>query len=189
MEDSSKKNRLLKSAYQLFTKKGINKTTIQDIVDAAKVAKGTFYLYFEDKYHIQEELIVSKSEEIFDNAILELSKHNIKKFEDQVLFVIDYIIDTLITEKEILNFISKDLSLGIYEEKVNNILSGKETKLYNIFINGAKENKIKKADVKLFMIIEFVSSTVFSLVNNKIDISVNEYKTYLHKIIKSMLYN
>ena len=189
MEDSSKKNRLLKSAYQLFTKKGINKTTIQDIVDAAKVAKGTFYLYFEDKYHIQEELIVNKSEEIFDNAINELGKHKIKKFDDQVLFVIDYIIDTLSEEKDILNFISKDLSLGLYEEKVNNILSGKETKLYSMFMLGAKENNIKNADVKLFMIFEFLSATLFSLMNNKIDISMKEYKTYMHKIVKEMLHN
>jgi len=189
MDDSSKKNRLLKSAYQLFTKKGINKTTIQDIVDAARVAKGTFYLYFEDKYHIQEELIVNKSEEIFDNAILELSKHKIKKFDDQIIFVIDYIIDTLVSEPELLNFISKDLSLGLYEEKLNNILGGKETKLYSLFVNGAKENNVKKADIKLFMIVEFVSATMFSIVNKKIDISISEYKTYLHRIIKEMLHN
>ena len=60
MEEISKKTRLLSSAYKLFTTKGINKTTIQDIVDAARVAKGTFYLYFEDKYKLQEELIVNK---------------------------------------------------------------------------------------------------------------------------------
>ena len=64
MEEKSKRKRLLTSAYELFTTKGINKTTIQDIVDAARVAKGTFYLYFEDKYKLQEELVVEKSEEI-----------------------------------------------------------------------------------------------------------------------------
>ena len=47
--EENKRNRLLTSAYNLFIHKGINKTTIQDIVDAARVAKGTFYLYFEDK--------------------------------------------------------------------------------------------------------------------------------------------
>ena len=187
MDDSSKKNRLLKSAYELFTKKGINKTTIQDIVDAARVAKGTFYLYFEDKYHIQEELIISKSEEIFDSAIDELNKHKIKKFDDQIIYVVDYIIDTLASEPQILNFISKDLSLGLYQEKINNILGGKESKLYTMFVNGAKENNIKRADVVLFMIVEFVSATVFSVINKKIDITIEEFKPYLHKVIKDML--
>ena len=41
-----KEEKLLNSAYKLFTEKGINTTSIQDIVDDAKVAKGTFYLYF-----------------------------------------------------------------------------------------------------------------------------------------------
>ena len=41
-----KKQKLLSSAYKLFTTKGIKNTSIQDIVDSAEVAKGTFYLYF-----------------------------------------------------------------------------------------------------------------------------------------------
>ena len=45
-----KASRLLKSAYQLFLKQGIEKTTVSDITHNAGVAKGTFYLYFQDKY-------------------------------------------------------------------------------------------------------------------------------------------
>ena len=187
MEELSKKKRLLSSAYKLFAKKGINKTTIQDIVDAARVAKGTFYLYFEDKYKLQEELVVNKSEEIFNEAIEALEKQNIKRFDDQVIFVVDYIIDFLVNEPEILNFISKDLSLGLYQEKLTNILGGKETKLYNMFINGAKNNKVKKPEITLFMIVEFVSSTVYSVITKKIDIEINEYKPFLHGVIKYML--
>lgn len=189
MEEKSKKNRLLSSAYKLFTTKGINKTTIQDIVDAAKVAKGTFYLYFEDKYKLQEELIISKSEEIFNDAIEELYKHSISKFDNQIIFVVDYIIDYLVEQPEILNFISKDLSLGLYEEKLTNILGGTETKLYSLFIKGIKNNKIKvkNPEVLLFMIVEFVSATIYSILMKRIDITIDEYKPYLHKVIKNMI--
>ena len=45
-----------------FTDKGIKNTSIQEIVDNANVAKGTFYLYFKDKYELQDILITSKSE-------------------------------------------------------------------------------------------------------------------------------
>lgn len=191
MEEQSKRKRLLKSAYDLFKTKGINKTTIQDIVDAAKVAKGTFYLYFEDKYRLQEELVVEKSEEIFNNAIEELQKHKIKKFDDQIIFVIDSIIDSLQKEPDILNFISKDLSLGIYEEKLTKIVEGQSIHLYDLFMKGVKENKIKlkKPEVTLFMIIEFVSATVFSVMTKKIDIKIEEYKPYLHRVIKDMINN
>ena len=43
-----KRESLLETAYRLFTGKGIHKTSISDIVEAAGVAKGTFYLYFKE---------------------------------------------------------------------------------------------------------------------------------------------
>ena len=48
--ENDKKQRLLNTAFTLFTQKGIKDTSIQEIVDNANVAKGTFYLYFKDKY-------------------------------------------------------------------------------------------------------------------------------------------
>ncbi len=48
-----KRQSLLETAFMLFTTKGIHKTSISDIVENAGVAKGTFYLYFKDKYDIR----------------------------------------------------------------------------------------------------------------------------------------
>ena len=187
MPELPKRKRLLSSAYKLFTTKGINKTTIQDIVDAAKVAKGTFYLYFEDKYKIQEELVIEKSKEIFNESIKELNNHKINKFDDQVIFIVDYIIDYLDKNPEMLNFISKDLSMGLYQDKLSNIIGNKETGLYEMFIKGASDNKIDNPNIKLFMIIEFVSSTIYSIITKRADITIDEYKPFLHSVIKDML--
>ena len=60
-----KEKKLLDSAFSLFTEKGFKNTTIQEIVDKAGVAKGTFYLYFKDKYEVQDYLITYKSKELF----------------------------------------------------------------------------------------------------------------------------
>ena len=49
-DKEEKENRLLNTAFRLFTEKGIKETSIQEIVDNASVAKGTFYLYFRDKF-------------------------------------------------------------------------------------------------------------------------------------------
>ena len=56
-----KESELYSAAYELFTTKGINKTVIDDIVKKAGVAKGTFYLYFKDKYDIKNKLIAHKT--------------------------------------------------------------------------------------------------------------------------------
>ena len=45
-----KENRLLSAAFELFTENEIQKVSVNDIVNKANVAKGTFYLYFKDKY-------------------------------------------------------------------------------------------------------------------------------------------
>ena len=45
-----KREALLNTAFKLFTTKGLHNTSIADIVEQAGVAKGTFYLYFKDKY-------------------------------------------------------------------------------------------------------------------------------------------
>lgn len=52
-----KMDALFQSAYDLFLNQGIEKTSISDIAKKAGVAKGTFYLYFADKYEIRDRLI------------------------------------------------------------------------------------------------------------------------------------
>ena len=47
-----KREALFNAAFELFTTRGIAKTTINDIVQSSGVAKGTFYLYFKDKFNI-----------------------------------------------------------------------------------------------------------------------------------------
>ena len=63
-----KKSALYNTAFELFTTKGLAKTTISDIVENAGVAKGTFYLYFKDKYDIKNKLTAFKTHELFEKS-------------------------------------------------------------------------------------------------------------------------
>jgi AcrR family transcriptional regulator len=54
--------RLLEIAWQLFCEKGYEHTTVQDITDAANVAKGTFFNYFETKQAIIDEIALWRIE-------------------------------------------------------------------------------------------------------------------------------
>lgn len=71
-----KKEALYNTAFELFTTKGLAKTTISDIVAKAGVAKGTFYLYFQDKYDIRNKLISHKTCELFFQAHEVLKKQS-----------------------------------------------------------------------------------------------------------------
>ena len=63
-----KRESLLDSAFSLFIDNGFNKTSISDIVNNAGVAKGTFYLYFKDKFDIRDKLIADKARQVFCRA-------------------------------------------------------------------------------------------------------------------------
>lgn len=59
-----KRDALLNTAFHLFSTKGMQKTSISDIVEEAGVAKGTFYLYFQDKSDIRNKLISHKASQL-----------------------------------------------------------------------------------------------------------------------------
>ena len=50
------REKLVKAAMELFARKGFDKTTVDEIVAKAGVAKGTFYLYFKSKDDLIKEL-------------------------------------------------------------------------------------------------------------------------------------
>jgi len=50
------RERLVSAAMELFAKKGFDKTTVDEIVARAGVAKGTFYLYFKTKEELIKEI-------------------------------------------------------------------------------------------------------------------------------------
>jgi len=136
VKEKDKETRLLTTAFGLFTEKGIKDTSIQEIVDKANVAKGTFYLYFKDKYEIRDILIVKKSEKLFKDALAELRKNYISNLSDQVIFIINYVINELAKAPALLKFISKNLSWGIYSKTVLKIYEeheNEEDSVYNLF--------------------------------------------------------
>jgi AcrR family transcriptional regulator len=54
---AERREQILAVARDAFAKRGYHQTTIDDIVAQAGVARGTFYLYFEDKRAVFSELI------------------------------------------------------------------------------------------------------------------------------------
>ena len=192
---TDKQRRLLDSGFKLFTEKGIKDTSIQNIVDHAKMAKGTFYLYFKDKYELRDVLIQRKSKKLFNDALASLKKNKVEKFEDQIIYIINYVIDELTKNHLLLNFISKNLSWGVYHEALVKMYEKKEIEEDNndgvraMFLKGVQENniKLKNPDVTLFMIIELVSATCFNAIAYKEPLPIEEYKSYLYDVIRSMI--
>lgn len=186
---NEKKNKLAEAAFDLFVNNGFKNTSIQEIVDKAGVAKGTFYLYFKDKYDLQEYLITLKSYELFHNALLYVDENQITDFYDRIINIIDYLIDRLNDNKELLEFIAKDLSWGVFGDRVASLMDDSSLEVLDMFKKGIDENNIniKNPDLTLYMIIELTSSTVYSSITKNKPLPIEEFKPYLYKKIRSLL--
>ena len=184
-----KKESLMASAYNLFIKKGINVTSISDIANDAGGAKGTIYLYFKDKWQIHEEVIIDKSKKLFSDAIEYTSKKKLDNFPDKLISVIDYIIDKLSSSKDLIKLINKNLSLGLYNKDLIEIINAEYKDLKTIFIDEINKysKKVDNPDVTLFMIIELVGSTCYNSILNNEPLPIKEFKPYLYTQVRKMI--
>ena len=181
---------LCQSAYDLFLNQGIAKTSIHDIVQKAGVAKGTFYLYFKDKYHIRDRLIARTAQKLFQNAYQALLSQDIPVFEDRVIFIVDYVLSELRKNSPVLKFISKNLSWGIFSQA----LSQDDTASYwnvdtftRLLLPEHSDIKLKNPDVMVFLIVELAGSSSFSTILENDPVSFEELKPYLYDSIRAII--
>ena len=185
-----KKETLFNSANDLFITKGINSTAISDIVEKAGVAKGTFYLYFKDKYDIRNKLIAHKTHELFHGAkaALDRAPEPITGLDDQLIFIINYIIDTLVLNTPLLNFISKNLVMGALRSV---LLTGEhsDTDFYELFLDMVRQDAYEYQDteVMLFTIVELAGSAGYNSILYKEPLPIEQYKPFLYRSVRLII--
>lgn len=186
LNKKQKKDSLLNTAFDLFISKGTNDTTISDIVKNAGVAKGTFYLYFKDKYDIKNKLISHKASQLFIAARNDLHNHpEITDFDSTIIFMANHIIDYLSKDKALLRFMSKNLSWGIFKNALASPATDDDIdflEVYKEFIINT-ENNFNEPEIMLFMIIELIDSTIYSAILYDEPVTIEELKPYLNDTI------
>ncbi len=188
LNKKKKREALLNTAFELFTTQGIHKTTINNIVETAGVAKGTFYLYFKDKYDIRNKLIAHKAALIFSAADEALAKTGLTKLEDRIIFLVDHILGQFQEDKSLLLFISKNLSWGIFKNELIGLGDSSDVDFYNIYkVLENSPRTFKNPEVLLFMIVEFVSATCYSAILYNEPVGIEELKPYIFDVIRQMI--
>lgn len=184
-----KRNSLLDSAFTLFINNGFNKTSISDIVAKAGVAKGTFYLYFKDKYDIRNHLISHKANQVFQAACAELMKHKeLEDFEEQVLFIIDSILDQLSQNHNLVLLLSKHLSWGFFTDFLAVALGEDRPAIYTIYktMLAHASHTYRTPDLMMYMIIELVSGISYNTILYEQPMPLEEIKKPLYEVIRGI---
>lgn len=190
LNKQQKENSLLKTAFEFFTTKGFSKTSISDIVGKAGVAKGTFYLYFKDKYDIRNKLVSHKSSQLFNKAINDLKdQFSGVTFEDKIVMLIDNIINQLNENKSLLTFISKNLSWGIFKSAITTPATEGDVNFLDVYYKMLDEApyEFRDPELMMFMIVELVSSTCYSTILYGEPCGIEQLKPYLFDSIRNML--
>ncbi|MBS4534118.1 TetR/AcrR family transcriptional regulator [Clostridium sp. D2Q-14] len=177
----------MSSAFELFSTKGINETSISNIVHKAGVAKGTFYLYFKDKYDILNKIILNKSSHLLIESMNATKSKNFASYEEAILYFINYIIEYFNKNKLMLKLIYKNLSWGVIKRASNEYEGIHE--IYDFFMNLYKDSDISEQDIEktLFIIIDLVGSVCYSsIILNEPD-TIDKMKPILFDTIKKII--
>ena len=194
LDEKKKKKReaLFTAAFRLFNTKGIVQTSISDIAHEADVAKGTFYLYFKDKFDLRDKLIAAKASQILLKAAEEvgLNRHTYgnKPLEETVIDMVDVILARMEREPELLKFITRNLSWGAFHQMSIEDGGDKSTFIesYNALI-AASGRKFDNPDLMLFMIVELVGGCCYQVILNQMPVSLDVLKPSLYKVIRDII--
>ncbi|MDO5135709.1 MAG: TetR/AcrR family transcriptional regulator [Eubacteriales bacterium] len=189
LNKKKKKDALFNTAFELFTTKGLTKTTISDIVENAGVAKGTFYLYFKDKYDIRNKLVSHKTGELFYQAHEALKKTSLSTFEEEVHFIVDFILDRLNENRTLLMFISKNLAWGMFKGAFEEKMPDEDYHFYQSYLELLSRNgqTYQNPELLLFTIVQLVGSSCYSCILYQQPVSMEEYRPHLHAAIDGIM--
>lgn len=186
----TKKINMIDAAYKLFLEKGVNITAIDDVVKSAGVAKGTFYLYFKDKYDLLDQIVMSKSEGVIRKAINDLKeKRETESMStaEQFIFFTDRIIDYMATNKELAALINKNLSacFDVFISDDASLLKDDIRTLTELLIQtGLTE---REAYIHLYMFTGTISSACFDAIVKGRPFTIDELKPQIHLMIQKLV--
>lgn len=186
-----KREALLSAAYDLFTSQGIFDTSISDIVKKAEMAKGTFYLYFKDKFDIRTALITEKAGKLFSVVREKMRDKRAGSLEETVIQLVDIIIDELDADKRMLEFISKNLQWGIFHKVIlegGNEVSDSFYDWYNELIQSSGRT-FRNHELMIYMIVELVNSTCYNVILYQEPVGLDELKEELAQLIPVIIRN
>lgn len=186
---NEKYTKILDTALGLFEKNGTHLVSIDEIVKGAGVAKGTFYLYFKDRYDLISTLIIEKASKYMSLLSDKYEPSNFGDVSTSVHHYIEYLSDFLQKNKTLCILIEKNLNTC-----VNAVAQTKEgpikelyEKIFSELINcGVAE---AEARAKLYLYIELIVSSCCNAIIRETPYTIEELKPHLCQIIESSIVN
>lgn len=189
LNKSEKKKRIEEAALELFSCNDVNRISIDQIVLNARVAKGTFYLYFHDKVQLINHLIVKESSSVINEALTKAKQQNIDDKIDELIFLIDHVIAYFRQHPEVIKIIQKNLSWSLVGGKLKEDENYEVAAHMNSYCDFLETLGYTRSEAYqlLFMILELVSTLCYtSIVLHQPD-DIEQLKPMLFTTIRKMI--
>lgn len=137
-EYDDRRNEILDTAERLFTIKGYEKCTVNDILSEVNIAKGTFYYYFKSKEEVLNN-IVSRYKDIVVKKAKEVISNNNLSLEEKLmhLFLSMKVNDKV--DVKILDELHKTENSLLHQKTLNQIITSMAPILVKVIEEGMEE--------------------------------------------------
>lgn len=188
MGKTERRQQILSHARDVFAKRGYHEASIDDIVKAAGIARGTFYLYFEDKRSIFEEL-VDRMFTRLGMTILRVDPHDsARTVEDQVRENIRRIIKTLLDDRATTRILLRD-AVGLdkdFDRKLMSFYEEAATLLEDSLKDGQKLGIVVEGDTRMFAYLTLgaMKELLYQVVMRGWDVSEERLEEELYRFLR-----
>lgn len=188
-QKESKKQNLLAAANELFLEKGVSKTSIDDIVKRAQVAKGTFYLYFKDKTELQQALVLRISTKVLNEAYEAVLPECTGDFIEDLIRFVDHIIEHFKSNKLTLRLLERNFSWPVVARQLTQSTDPLWQNLMKILQNSPLANRYTEDELfkLIFVMVEMCGSICYSSIIEQKPDSIDNMKPILYEIIRKTL--
>lgn len=169
-----RKNEILDIAEMLFTQKGFDGTSTNEILEAAKIARGTLYYHFKSKEDIMDALIERHSSRLL-KAAKEISEDKGKTVYERIVYsVMALKMDR--SGKEVIEHIHRPQNALMHQKVQRTILNGLTPILASIIREGIEQDLFNTPyPYECVEMLVVYASTVFD--GDMLDINQQEYES------------
>lgn len=185
---NEKYQKLISAAYELFESKEAAKVSIDEIVKKAGVAKGTFYLYFKDKYDLISKIILKKAADFLKHED-DLIDVNNMSFDNFVYEFINRLVDFLEKNRTLTFLIDKNVHVCVNAviENCDGILKQIYDKMLEYFENlGFSHENVK---IKLYIYVDMIVSSCCNAILRGNPYTLEEIKPNLYEIVTMSIHS
>lgn len=174
-----KKMKIIETGFSLFKQNSVSATAIDDVVKAAGIARGTFYLYFKDKSDLLEQIIMYKSTEgmrIMLRDLFENSGIEEMDIEEMARLLMNTFIDFLAGHRDMLAVVTKNISSCL--RMMPDFYDTEIESYYNRIIDSMEKNgyERQKAAKLIYIVTDMVGSVCSDAIMGQKPFSIDEIR-------------